>query len=536
MRYLTFLIFTVISIPLCGRSEPQRVEEDFFNGTDLSGWKGNEGFWTVKEGAIVGHSDSKISKNEFLWSPVKVKDFHLSLEVKLEPNTCNAGIQFRSRPINDYGQARGYQADVGQNVWGRLYHEHGRKKLDWRGAGEAAVKPGEWNHYEILAVGDRIWTAINGKLSVAIQDPKADLEGQIAVQIHSGPPQTVQYRNLKLTHNPAVSLAGMSEEDLNAALIPPEDIKNSAAIIPRSVSPGLEERRSLPHFKNGFQTGKNPVIVLTGGTDVVKQSRNGYLETLLTRLSGNKPVLVRNLGWQADTVYAQQRPREFGTHFDTLNRIDASIVIATFGQMESLDGVQKIPDFLAAYRTLLDEYERKTKQIVLVTPHRFEKPESDLLPDLTAHNESVEKYSEAIRELAKERNYICVDLKNFEVAGQTLDGIHFTDQGHWKLAFETVSQLTGAAPLSGDAVNESGAFSDPQLEALRQAIVKKNFLWHQHWRPTNWAFAYGDRQKVPSSHDHRPGKPRWMPKEIDQIIGLIENAEGDIQTLNNQIK
>ncbi len=295
-------------------------------------------------------------------------------------------------------------------------------------------------------------------------------------------------------------------------------------------------RRNPGPFTEGFQLGENPVIALTGSTTTVKQSENGYLETLLHQLPGKQTVQVRNLAWQADTVYQQQRPLNFGSHIDTLNRTDATIIIAHFGQMESLEGREKLPDFLAAYGKLLDEYETKTKQIALVTPHPFEKPASNLLPDLSKRNKGVAAYAGAIRELAKKRGYLCIDLSDYDTSGQTKDGIHFTDTGHWKLAFEMVEQLTGSNPISGDALKEDGTFANAKLEELRQAIVKKNFLWHQHWRPTNWAFAYGDRQHVAASHDHRPGKPRWMPKEIDQIIQLIEVAEGEIAKKKGALK
>ena len=107
---------------------------------------------------------------------------------------------------------------MGQGVWGKLYHEHGRGKLDWNDRGSKAVKPGQWNRYEILAVDHRIWTAINGKLCVAFEDPEGELSGKIAFQIHSGPPQTVQYRVLKLTHDPKIELAGMKEKQLKVML------------------------------------------------------------------------------------------------------------------------------------------------------------------------------------------------------------------------------------------------------------------------------------------------------------------------------
>jgi uncharacterized sulfatase len=202
---------------------PVHRTPDFFNGNDLSGWSGNDGYWSVQDGAIVGHADKEVPQNEFIWSDVEVGDFHLSVDVKLTPDNRNAGIQFRSKPVNDHGQALGYQADVGLGVWGKLYHEHGRGKLDWNDRAKAVIKQGDWNRYEILAVGDRIWTAINGRLCVALKDPIGERSGKIAFQIHSGTPQTVFYRNPVLTHNPKVALVGMKEAELNKKLVSPLD-------------------------------------------------------------------------------------------------------------------------------------------------------------------------------------------------------------------------------------------------------------------------------------------------------------------------
>ena len=203
---------------VCDLCAQEPSVKPIFNGKDLGGWQGNTDLWSVKDGAIVGHSDKNVPQNEFLWSNVKVQNFYLTVDVKLTPADRNAGIQFRSKPINEHGQALGYQADVGAGWWGKLYHEHGRGKLDWNDNGAGAVKPGGWNKYEILAVEHRIWTAINGKLCVAIEDPQGELSGKIAFQIHSGSPQTVHYRNPKLTHNPKIKLAGLSEKKLVAEL------------------------------------------------------------------------------------------------------------------------------------------------------------------------------------------------------------------------------------------------------------------------------------------------------------------------------
>ena len=220
---LTFGLFVSL-LSLIEAVEPKKSEKplpnvSFFNGKDLNGWSASEmKYWSVKDGAIVGHSASNVPKNEFIWSGVSVRDFYLVVEVKLTPDNCNAGIQFRSKKANTSGQAIGYQADVGSGVWGKLYHEHGRGKLDWNNNAAGAVKPNDWNRYEILAVGHKIWTAINGKLCVAMEDAKGELTGDISFQIHSGPPQSVCYRPIKLIHNPKIELEKQTEMQLLDAL------------------------------------------------------------------------------------------------------------------------------------------------------------------------------------------------------------------------------------------------------------------------------------------------------------------------------
>lgn len=195
------------------------MDARFFSGQDLEGWQGDKAYWSAEDGVIVGRSTEPTLRNEFLFSQVPVEDFHLSVWVRLTPDDRNSGIQFRSQRDAE-GHAVGYQADVGRDYWGRLYDEHNpeRGELDWTDAGEKHVRPGDWNHYEILAVGHRIWTAINGHLSVALEDPDGASTGFIGFQIHSGSPQEVRFRNPMLRHNPPVRMAGLNEQELTAAL------------------------------------------------------------------------------------------------------------------------------------------------------------------------------------------------------------------------------------------------------------------------------------------------------------------------------
>jgi putative membrane-bound dehydrogenase-like protein len=169
----------------------------FYNGTDLTGWRSTREedapLWTVEQGEIVGRS-AGLKHNAFLMSELSLENFRFSCEVLLKGNVGNSGIQFRSTPLSD-GEVQGYQADIGPGWWGKLYEERGRGLLHDR---EAAIRPGDWNTYEILAIGSRVRTYLNGVLCVDRTDPVAARKGLLAFQLHSGGPMEVRFRNLQL--------------------------------------------------------------------------------------------------------------------------------------------------------------------------------------------------------------------------------------------------------------------------------------------------------------------------------------------------
>jgi hypothetical protein len=122
----------------------------------------------------------------------------------------------------------GYQADieVGKTYSGILYEERGRGILAKRGekvvihegsapdkpkievtgsvgisdAIQAGIHPGQWNVYRIVAVGGHLQHFINGKQTVDVIDETAvgAKSGILALQLHAGPPMTVQFRDIVL--------------------------------------------------------------------------------------------------------------------------------------------------------------------------------------------------------------------------------------------------------------------------------------------------------------------------------------------------
>ncbi len=170
--------------------------KEFFNRKDLTNWDGDKAVWSVQDGEIVGKTEKGLKANNFLKSTFDVTDFKLSLKVKLTPNDANSGVQFRSVPIEG-GEMRGPQADVGKGWWGKLYEESGRGLLVKEG-GEKFVKENEWNEYVVEAVGPKVKIWINGQLVADYTDEKLAKRGQIAVQVHSGGPTEVRFKDLKL--------------------------------------------------------------------------------------------------------------------------------------------------------------------------------------------------------------------------------------------------------------------------------------------------------------------------------------------------
>jgi len=211
--------------------------KSIFNGKDLTGWEGNPKLWSVKDGAITGitppsEKDPKkgaITHNTFLVNKeLNTKDFELRLSYRIVNG--NSGIQYRSKVLSQgaWGPiVGGYQADfeAGKTYSGILYEEKmrgilakrgektvvkdvgGKPKVEVTGSTgksediQAKIKNEDWNDYVVIAKGNHLQHFINGMLTVDVTDEggaKAAKEGILALQIHVGPPMTVQFKNLRI--------------------------------------------------------------------------------------------------------------------------------------------------------------------------------------------------------------------------------------------------------------------------------------------------------------------------------------------------
>ncbi len=215
-------------------------EVNLINAKDLSGWAGQPGFWSAEGGIITGKTtpETAVAENTFLIWDGEVGDFELHFKYKIvdangeSKGFGNSGVQYRSKIVKpEYSVLSGYQADfeVGKTHSGILYEEKARGILANRGEKvvihegadakspkkpnievvgslgksdelQAAIKPGEWNDYVIIAKGNHLQHFINGKQTVDVIDETAvgAKTGKLGLQLHKGAPMTVQFKEMML--------------------------------------------------------------------------------------------------------------------------------------------------------------------------------------------------------------------------------------------------------------------------------------------------------------------------------------------------
>jgi hypothetical protein len=193
------------AVAAAGAPLARGVEEGFtplFNGQSLAGWEGDPLLWVVEDGMLIGRSPG-ISYNDFLATQKSFSNFILRFQVQLVENKGNSGVQFRSERVTGSMEMIGYQADVGPEYWGNLYDESRRKTnlaaVDPKVL-KKALKPTDWNDYEVHAEGPHVVLKINGATTVDYTEADSSVQptGRIAVQIHSGPAMEVRFRDIRM--------------------------------------------------------------------------------------------------------------------------------------------------------------------------------------------------------------------------------------------------------------------------------------------------------------------------------------------------
>lgn len=236
------------SVETASQVPTDSTETDFisiFNGRSLEGWEGDTIYWRAENGVLIGEITPAtiLQRNTFIvWQGGSPADFELKVDFRISEGG-NSGINYRSVAVADVPFAlRGYQADIDgkKNYTGQNYEERGRTTLAYRGeavtvyaqdnsadpasfranvknnawvkrevtrslgSGDSlrnVIKSDDWNSCHIIARGNRLQHFINGVLMSDVTDADTvnrQMTGLIGVQVHVGPPMTVEFRNFLL--------------------------------------------------------------------------------------------------------------------------------------------------------------------------------------------------------------------------------------------------------------------------------------------------------------------------------------------------
>ena len=200
-----------------------------FDGESLDGWRvlpaEQKAAWSVRGGLLVGNTDGKGS--DLIWKADDLGDFELKLAYRFR-TPGNSGIHIRGRLGESKShRVKGYHADfghvdIGPDVLG-AWDFHGTPRgsvLVERGHRVVIDESGEkhmtriesaltredlrkhgWNEVHVVARGYRLFFTINQRMASEVIDheaPKRIERGVIGLQLHGGPPMTIEFRDIRL--------------------------------------------------------------------------------------------------------------------------------------------------------------------------------------------------------------------------------------------------------------------------------------------------------------------------------------------------
>ncbi|MDB5241342.1 MAG: dehydrogenase [Spirosoma sp.] len=292
-----------------------------------------------------------------------------------------------------------------------------------------------------------------------------------------------------------------------------------------------------------LQLKKGSRIVLLGNNLGSRMMNYGLFETEMQVRYPNNSLYIRNMCDPGDTPGFRPRSSRFSPwafpgaeKFQTeyanpsdsqgtfespdewLTRLKTDVIVAFFGYNESFQG----PAGLANYKAELDAFVKhtlsqkyngtSTPQLALVSPIAFEDLSGTYdLPNGKTENANLALYTKAMREVADQNNrhgepVLFVDAftpsKSWYDASKeplTIDGSQLNEAGYKKLSLLLADEVFGKTPAKADA----------NRKLVHEAVLEKNWMWHNDYKIPNGVHVYGRR--------YNPFGPDNYPAEIEKI-------------------
>ncbi len=260
-----------------------------------------------------------------------------------------------------------------------------------------------------------------------------------------------------------------------------------AATAPRA-EPAAPVRTALP-----LDLSPNTRIALIGNMLLERSQHFGHIETLLHQRYPDHELVIRHLGWPADTVDLQPRPDNFADIHQHLYHERIDLILAAYGFNESFDGADGLEVFRDNLRGLVDKLRSSAlnghqgPQIVLLSPIANENVTG--VPAAALNNDRIAAYAGVVRDVAAEMEVGFVDLYTpMLVATQspgsdlTFNGVHLGEEGY---------SLLGRLVFRGLFAEDAPVVR----EDIRRVVIDKNRQFFRRYRPLNTFYYTGGRSK-----------------------------------------
>ncbi len=272
---------------------------------------------------------------------------------------------------------------------------------------------------------------------------------------------------------------------------------------------------------------QDDVICLIGNGLADRMQHDGWVEALIQSQMAGKKLSIRNLAVSGDTVTSRPRSKGVPPIEDYLARCKADVVFVFFGYNESFGGEAKLAQFKGDLTAMVDKYRNakfngeSAPRLVLFSPIAHEDHGDPSLPDGKANNVNLALYTDAIKQVATEKGTAFVDLftPSQELYAKaksplTLNGVHLMPEGNRQIG-EVI-----ASAVSGKTFSSS-----PAIEVLRQAVLDKDWHWHNRFRATDENDIWGSRAGL-----------RFVAGQTNQEVLVHELSMLDVMTANRDAK
>jgi putative membrane-bound dehydrogenase-like protein len=406
-------------------------------------------------------------------------------------NVATGGKATQSSTYADAGAGRAIDGNKSPD-WGRGGQTHttndGSKQPWWEldlGRPVAVEKVGIWNRagFENRLDGFTL-TLLDADRKPVFELTKLAAPEVVQIDIQSGKPAYLAFDGK--ASGPAKNGGGKSVAKKEA---------------PVANEPPLAEVPADYRDPTPFKFQQGDVVAILGNGLPDRMQHDGWFETLLQSELRGQQIRFRNMSASGDRPNSYPRSSGATSMTEYLQHVKADVVFAFFGYNESYDGK---PD---EYKQQLLDFVKRTRgaksngkgfaRIVLFSPIAHEDTHSPNVPDGKEHNKQLEAYTQATEAAAKEAGVGYVDLFHpsqelFRKATSplTINGVHLSAEGNRQLAEVIAQALLGKSVVAGSS-----------LEALRAAVLEKDYFWNNRYRARDGNDVWGGRSKLAFTND-----------------------------------